>query len=507
LANKLILNSVSGTVLYAVNVVVAFVISPVLIRSLGNRDYGLWELVMGVIGYMGLLDLGIGQALVQFVSLADGKKDRDNLQQTISTAFAFFALIGVVAVVIFAILSRYPSLIIGNQTDKIASVGTIFLLLGLNASMLFPLQVFLATLMGLQRHYFINNVRIVYAILRACLVLKLLHFFPGKGLVVLALLEPLFTSVQLILFAGVVHLDKKIPNISLAAVSPRKAKEMLGFAAKSATMLVASRLQSQSVPLIIGNVIGLSQIVYFVMPNRLIDYARGISLAIGFPLTPYFGATVGRGNHDDLVKSWLDTTLALQTVSLAMPVLIFFLGEPFIGLWLGHEYAVAGRTLLYILLAGLVADSLASNAFRVLTAQGKHGRCAMSWLVFAGLSIPLGILGAHQWGLAGVAAATTVVAVLGHSVTIFLACSALRVSLFTYFRRTLGRTALPLLLLAGTLWWLNAHCRLGSYPDLALQAIVSGSVYVLAVWCFTLKPEVRINLWSRVKLSVTSLAK
>ena len=152
----------------------------------------------------------------------------------------------------------------------------------------------------------------------------------------------------------------------LSAVTLPKLKELFTFGAKSARMLVASRLQNQSVPLIIGNVIGLGHIVYFVMPNRLVDYGRGLSQAVGFPLTPYFGAAIGRGDHEDLTKSWLNSTLALQIVSIVMPVIIIFYGETFSGLWIGQEYAVAGHAVLYVLSAGLVADSLAINAFRIL---------------------------------------------------------------------------------------------------------------------------------------------
>lgn len=504
---KLLLNSLSGTVLYGVNVVVAFVLSPILVRALGNRDYGLWELVMGVIGYMGLLDLGIGQALVQFVSLADGKDDRDSLQQTISTACAFFAAVGSLAMLIFGVLSCYPQLIAGAETDRVASLGTIFLFLGLNAGMLFPMQVFLATLMGMQRHYFINNVRIVVAVTRASLIVGLLQLYPGRGLVLLAIMEPAFTAIQFLLFAAAVHLDPRVPKLAVSAVSGPRALEMVRFGVKSATMLVASRLQSLSVPLIIGKTIGLGHIVYFVMPNRLIDYAKGVSQAIGFPLTPYFGATVGRGNHDDLVKSWLNTTLALQTVALAMPVLIFFLGETFIGLWIGPQYAQASGTVLLILLIGLVADSLATNAYRVLTAQGKHGRSAMSWLLLSGLSVPLGIFAAQRWGLAGVAAATTVVTVSGHTVTVLMACRALRVSLWTYFRKTLLRTALPLVLLVCLLWWLGLWYQVTTYRGLLLHLAVAGPVYVLAVWCFTVEKEVRVLVISRLKLSASSQAR
>ena len=500
MTKKLLLNSLSGTALYAVNVVATFIMCPILIKALGNRDYGLWELVMSVIGYMGLLDLGIGPALVRFVSVADGKQDKDDLQQTISTSFVFFTAVGAVAVLLFLALGYSPGMIAGSETKDIANLGTVFILLGINAGMLFPQQVFIATLMGVQRHYFINNVRILLAILRVGLTYYMLLRYQGRGLIILALLEPIFTALQFVLFAGATHLDRNIPIISLSAVTLSKAKEMVTFGVKSLTMLVASRLQNQSVPLIIGNVIGLGQIVYFVMPNRLVDYAKGVSQAIGFPLTPYFGAAVGRGDHDELVQSWLNTTLALQIVSLAMPVTIFFCGETFLGLWIGEEYAIAGHMLLYILLVGLVADSLATNAFRMLTAQGKHGKCALVWLIFSALSIPLGIWSARLWGISGVAAGTTAVTVLANLVTVHMACTAMQVSLETYFNKTLLRLLLPLLLLAAVMEGLGYMFPVKDYLGLLLQLLAAGCTYLLAVWHFTLTADVREKFKERIRI-------
>lgn len=499
MSRKLLHNSLSGTALYAINVVVAFIMSPVLIIALGNRDYGLWELVLSVIGYMGLLDLGIGGSLVRFVSVADGKQDKDDLQKTVSTAFAFFLVVGIVAVLLFIVLGYSPSFIAGSETKDIANLGTVFILLGINAGILFPQQVFIATLMGVQRHYVINNTRIVLAIARACLTYYLLAQYQGRGLIVLALLEPVFTAIQFVLFAVIVYLDRDIPKISLSAVSRRKAKEMVTFGTKSVTMLAASRLQNQSVPFIIGNVIGLGYIVYFVIPNRLVDYAKGVSQAIGFPLMPYFGAAVGRGDHDELLKSWLNTTLALQIVSLAMPLVIFFYGETFLRLWIGDEYAVAGHMILNILLVGLVSDSLATNSFRMLTAQGKHGKCSLVWLVFSALSIPVGIWGAHKWGVVGVAAGTTAVNVLANLITVCMACSVMQVSLITYFSKTLLRVSIPLLLITITMWSLCNIFPVKSFYGLIINTLVASCIYLLAIWMFTVDKEVRVKLMDRVK--------
>lgn len=507
MSKKLILNSLSGTMLYGINIVVVFIMSPIIIRVLGNRDYGLWELVMSVIGYMGLLDLGIGPAMVRFVAVADGKQDRVDLQRTISTAFAFFLGAGALALSFFFVLSYSPQLIAGGQTKDIANVGTVFLLLGVNACLSFPLQVFITTLMGVQRHYFINFTRAFLAIIRALIVFFLFRHYPGYGLILLALLEPFFTFAQFLLFAGAVYYDKAIPNLAISAVSFSKLKELFTFGVKSTIMLVASRLQNQSVPLIIANVIGLGSVVYFVMPNRLVDYAKGLTQAVGFPLAPYFGASIGRGDTEGLVSSWLKSSLALQVFSLAAPLAILFYGEVFLSIWIGQEYATAGRWVIIFLLFGLVADALAINAMRILMAQGLHGRCALIWLILSIFSIPLGIVGASNWGLAGVTLGTTLVMVLGSAASLVLACSSMQVSLKRYFNETVMRLMFPLIVLVFTLFVQTNFMPVKTYIDILFQILVGGSIYMIAVWRFTLENDVRDKLLVHLKLKRCSYGK
>ncbi len=504
MSKSLVLNSLSGTALYAVNVVVAFIMSPLIVRALGNHDYGLWELVMSIIGYMGLLDLGIGPAMVRFVSVADSRKDKEDLQRIISTSFVFFIAVGGVAVLSFLTLGKFPSIIAGSELKDIANVSTVFMLLGFNAGMLFPLQVFIATLMGFQRHYFINNIRMVLVIVRAVLTYYLFLCYEGYGLVIMALLEPCFTAIQFVAFAGAVCLDKGIPKISFAAVSLRKAKEMVAFGVKSATMLVASRIQSQSVPIIIGNVLGLGQIVFFVIPYQLVKYARGFSLAIGFPLIPYLGAAIGKDNHNELIKTWLNTTLALQILSMAAPVVIFFCGENFLRLWIGDEYAVAGKVVIYVLVVGLVADALAVNAFYILTALGRHGNCALVWFFLSLLSIPTGVFGAHFYGLGGVAVGTTMVTVLANLVTIYMACSAMQVSILKYLRNTVIKLVFPLLFLITCFVIVTNILPATTYLALITHLILAVIIYTIAIWLIVFDADMRRIIKKKLILKIAA---
>lgn len=498
MSKRLFMNSLSGVLLFIVTIVVTFIMSPVIIKSLGNRDYGFWEIVMSVVGYMGLLDLGIGPALLRFISVAHGKDDREDLQQTISTAFAFFLIIGVLVLLLFVLLSYYPQIVAGRAQQDMSNLSTVFVLVGLNAFVLFPMQVVTTALMGMQRHYLYNSIKIVFRIVDAVIAYYLLFQYPGKGLVVLAVMAPCLNLVQFIIFAGIVCLDQSIPNINLAAVKYLKLKELFVFGIKSLTTMAASRIQNQSVPLIIGHVIGLGQVVYFAMPNRLIDYGKNISQVIGIPLTPYFGSSFGKGENDELLKSWLTTSLALQAIGLAIPLVIFFYGEIFISFWIGREYASAGHWVINFLLIGLVADAFAGNSFRMLTVQSKHGMYAIVWLVLSLLSIPVGILGASQWGVAGVALGTTLVTAVGSLVSVLMACSLMQISPNTYFKETVFPLLMPLLLLLLAFLIMNNLFEVKGYVSLSVQVFAAGVIYCIAIWVFTLSADIK----NRLKISL-----
>src|SRR5580765_5542459 len=50
---------VTNWVGYAANVVVAFFLSPFIVHTLGDSGYGVWSLLMSIVGYVGLIDLGV----------------------------------------------------------------------------------------------------------------------------------------------------------------------------------------------------------------------------------------------------------------------------------------------------------------------------------------------------------------------------------------------------------------------------------------------------------------
>src|ERR1700719_1951896 len=89
-----VLKSVVGNWSYLVVVsIVAFVITPFVVRHLGNAAYGIWALVLQLTGYMGVVDVGLRSALVRFVSRFQAQGDQESLDRLLNSTFTVYAMI------------------------------------------------------------------------------------------------------------------------------------------------------------------------------------------------------------------------------------------------------------------------------------------------------------------------------------------------------------------------------------------------------------------------------
>ena len=79
-------NLTSGWVLLVAEVAVAFLLTPYIIAKLGAATYGVWALMISVIGYMGLIDVGIRGSVGRYVNHYLALGDRRALGEVVGTS-------------------------------------------------------------------------------------------------------------------------------------------------------------------------------------------------------------------------------------------------------------------------------------------------------------------------------------------------------------------------------------------------------------------------------------
>ena len=70
-----------------IGLLVSLVTLPLTFKYLGPERYGLWMVLISVISAMGFADLGIGNGLMNAISEAYGKDDRNLAREYVTSAF------------------------------------------------------------------------------------------------------------------------------------------------------------------------------------------------------------------------------------------------------------------------------------------------------------------------------------------------------------------------------------------------------------------------------------
>ena len=500
---RIFMNSLSQVTLFAVNIVVAFLLSPVIVRELGDRNYGIWEIMLSVFGYLSLLDLGVSPAFMRFVAHAAARGDRETLDRIVSSAFVFLCGIGLLGMAVMNLVPRFSGAILNLSPGSITGLRLMALFIGITFWVQFSGMAFGGYLMGLQRHTFLNAVQVVLTAARGVVTYFALTRWPGPGLVWLAAILAGVSLLQYGTYAVRVLSMPDAPRVRRRHLSWTALKELYAFGFKSLTLMISERISLWSVPIIIGWLLGAAQVVFYAIPNRLAVYAAGLGAAVGFPLTPYFSSLDGKGDHETRVHAWFELTRWLQFLMFGMAVALIGLGSPFIARWIGPEYAVGGRWVVRLLGAALLVEALAPNASRVLVSMNRHGRAAALALTLAVAGLPITIGLTHFGGIPGVAAAVLLGRAANQAMVLVLACRALELPVREHLRATAFPFLAPVAASLAAVGLLRHAHEAQGYPLIVLYGAIIAGVYVILSWLVALRDTERraVTAFLRSRLS------
>src|SRR5258705_5915412 len=89
----------SNWVLILVTTVATYVLTPFVIRTLGQESYGTWTLITAMTGYMSLLALGVPMASVRYLAQYVTERDGRRVNEVIGSCAALYLVIGAAVLV------------------------------------------------------------------------------------------------------------------------------------------------------------------------------------------------------------------------------------------------------------------------------------------------------------------------------------------------------------------------------------------------------------------------
>ncbi len=385
--------------------VVGFLLTPFILHRLGNTALGLWVLMSSFTGYYGLLDLGIRNAIVQYVARYHATEEADELSKVVSTGFFTYGCVALVAAAITLVTAAHLQSWFKLTAIDAATAYRLLLIVGIGTAIGMPVTVFTGVLEGLQRFAFIGSTQTIATLLRAGLIVAGLT--AGHGIVFVG-----GVTVAVNLAVSVVWMGQALricPRrlVRWRGVSRSTLSALAGFGIVTFWMGIAQVLRFQLDSMVVAAFISVPAVTFFAAGGRLASYAIEVVTAMAQVLTPMSSALHATGSIGGLRRVLVVGNRYCAFVVFPMAAGLLLIGGRVIQAWLGAPY-VSSQSVLMILIVPAMLWIAQASSVRVLYGMHRHGTLAAVLLVEAVANLELSVALARPYGINGVAMGTAI---------------------------------------------------------------------------------------------------
>lgn len=459
---------------------------PVMLRLMGQNEYGLYGTVNSFIGLLSLLNLGFSSSYIKFYSVYKSKNQQEKINSFNSLFFIVFSVIALLAVILGTFFSFNLNFVFDKGLTENEYFKARIMMLMLTASMAlgFLTTVFSCFIGANQKFIFTKSINIASTVLTFAVNLIVLKFgFGAVGLVCVSLTLSVITQIINIVFSyrklgfhfDFKHIDKSI------------FKEVLVFSGLIAINMIVDKINTGIDSVLLGRFCGTAVVAVYTVGASLNSQFTGFSLAISGIFTPRVHELVNSYKMDSKEQRAALTDFFVRVGRIQYIVMallasgVVFFGKPFIRFWAGEGYDDAYYIAIIMIIPSIV--SLTQNVgIEIQRAENRHHYRSYLYgamaLVNLGLSVYLcrilgGIGSALGTGIACVFATIIMMNIVYHK--------KINIDVSQYWKN-IGRQTLGMLIpfVIGAL--IMAFVNIDSVLKLIVWIAIYSVIYLVFVW-------------------------
>ncbi len=500
---RLALNTASNMGTLVIKLAITFVMTPILIKNLGHYDYGVWEMIGGIIGYMGMLDLGIRPAVSRFAARYIALKDEAALRILYSTAWFFLLVVGfLIAIILTCWGIFFPELIAEHSTDT-QRYTLLLLILAAQLLITFPSYTTESFMESYQEYYLKNNITIINSFIGFAAIYY--YMTPSNALVLLAGVNALGVCTKYVFLVWYMQYRRPFLRIKAAYLSFVQLKELLRFSIKTVIQGISTRMENSTDAIVIGTILGPALVPLYSVPANLLNHIRGICVTLTHVFMPYLSGLSATNDHEKIKGVYLSGSKLVVSLTLLLTVGAVTLGEDFLRLWVGSEIASSASGFLLIIAAFTVLPLLNPLSSRYLTAIDKHGFFAKWQPVVAVSNLVVSVILIYPMGIAGVALGSLIPALVFQPIVLHVCCKELQISMWSYVSHVLLPWVIPCAGMIAAIHFLSKYIVIEGYIPFLEVAIAGSIIFMILSYIFAFNANEKnmlLNLIRRKKIDI-----
>lgn len=400
--NQLKAGAALNYVVILLNIAVGLLYTPYMLRMMGQSEYGLYSLVASVIGYLTVLDLGLGNAVVRYTAKYRAEGKTKEQYEMFGMIFVLYTIISLVALIGgIGLYLNVDAMFGSTMTDvELSKARIMMLILVFNLAFTFPMSIFGSIMTAYERFIFPKAINLIRTLLNTAIMIALLEM--GYKAIAMVVLQTVFNVATLIINFLYCKYKLKI-KIMFARFQWGFLREVAIYSFWIFFNVIMDKIYWSTGQFILGIVAGTVAISVFAVAIQFQAMYMQFSTAISGVFLPKVTGMVTLRNSNKEISDLFIKTGRIQNIIMAM-ILFGFLtfGRPFVNLWAGPEYSDA-YIITCLFFISLYIPLIQNLGITILQARNQMKFRSLLYIVIASVALVLQYFFAKLWGGIGCA--------------------------------------------------------------------------------------------------------
>ncbi|PHA03086.1 virulence factor MviN [Bacillus pseudomycoides] len=396
-----------------VNSAISIIYTPIMLKLLGQSEYGLYSLATSAAGYVGVLNFGLGNAVIRYTAKYKTLKDEQGCSNLYGMFCIMYGVLGIVALLSGLILTINADRIFSNSLsiDELSKLKVLMGIMVINISIGIGLGFFSVVVLAYEKFIFQKVISIVSSIISPLIMLPILMM--GYGSVSMTVVTTILNFIVILINIYYCFRVLKI-KIAFKKFEKKLLNEIIVFSAFIFFNLIIDKIYWSTDQIILGIFSGTAAISVYTIGASFTGYFSGFSTAIS---NVFLSRVTGMVTKEDSGTEVSDLFIKIGRIqyiilSFALSGFIVF-GQEFIILWVGKEYSDA-FVIAIIILVPMIVSLVQSMGGIILQAKNMQTFKSVIYAITAIVNIIISIIFAQWWGAIGCALGTAVAFTIGN---------------------------------------------------------------------------------------------
>ncbi len=409
--NQLKIGALLSYLQMALGVVIGLVYTPVMIRLLGESEYGLYNTVSSTISVLSLLELGFTSGYILYYSRYKKEDNRLAIERLNGLYMIIFSVLGIVALACGLFLSGHLELVFdqGLTTGEYRIARILMILLSVNLALSFPMSVFVSIISAHEEYICLKLVNILRTVMSPLVTLPLLLMgYRSIAMVTVTLAAYVISDAIYVWFV----LFKLKERFRFRGIEKKQFTGLFAFTAFIAINLLVDQINWNVDKLLLARYKGTTAVAIYSVGYTLYTYYQMFSTAISGVFTPRVHKIVNDTKEDQPRQREELTALFTKVGRLQFIVLglistgLLFFGKYFITkIWAGEAYETSYYVLLLLMFPATIAQ-IQNVGLEIQRALNRHKFRSIAYAIMAIFNLVVSYFLCKEYGAVGCAFGT-----------------------------------------------------------------------------------------------------